>query len=206
MGWIAIAATVDNLIIAAHDDIVMLEQISAMDFGSIVKIYGLSDAELGHLRAGNLDFRIRFNNLRSTYLEPMTRPKEVVDLSLVYRRRAQMYAAMKGRFEHALNKHRSVLSHQMTVYHLKYIEACQILEGRDVVDGWVNDHAEEHGMTRLESASLIVAKHNDMVQHLRKIERLRLRHFHRLKMAKTEEDFNLLSAEMDRDFFINMLM
>lgn len=206
MGWIAIAATVDNLVIAANNDITVLEQISEMDFGTIVKIYGLSDGEISQLKNGNLDFRIRFNNLRSTYLEPFDRPQEIKDLSRIYAKRAEVFMSMKGRFEHALNKHRTVLSHQVEIYQMKYQEARDIAGGGDVVDGFVHDYATENGMELLDAANLIIAKHEDKYQHLRKIELLRLRHFRLLKMARSQEDFDHLAAELDKDFFINMLM
>lgn len=205
MGWIAVAATIDNIILAVHDDILVLETIAEMDFGTIVKIYGLSDDEIRTLKSGNLEYRIRFNNLRSTYLEPFARPPESREMSEIYSRRAAAFISMRGRFEHALNKHRAVLSHMNQVYQFKHAEALEILQGRPT-DGFVSDYARELGMDTREAAALVIAKHDDMQQHLRKIELLRIRHFGRLKSAKTKADFDLLASEMDKDFFINMLM
>ena len=206
MGWIAIAATADNTVIYTHSDIVILEQISEMDFGTIVKIYQLADTEIHQLKSGVFDFQIRFNNPRSTYLESCVRLDHVRDLGDVYARRAMLLTNMRGRFEHALNKHRAILGHQAEIYNLKYAEAKSMLAGETVTDGMVHDYAQETHMNPHDAAVLIVAKHDDRYQHLRKIERLRLRHFSRLKHAKTPEDFARLEAEIDKDFFINMLM
>ena len=206
MGWIAIASTVDNIVIAAHDDMNVLEQISEKDFSIIVKIYGLSDAEISNLKEGRLDYRIRFNNLRSTYLEKFNRSSAAAEMSTIYQKRLQIFTAMKGRFEHALNKHRSVLSHQSEIYQCKYNEAKEISSGNPIKDGFVSDYAEEVGLDLESAANLILQKHDDRLQHLRKIERLRIRHFNSLKECRTTEDFARLTSELDKDFFINMLM
>ena len=113
---------------------------------------------------------------------------------------------MKGRFEHALNKHRSILSHQTEIYQYKYDEAREIAAGNTIADGFVGDYANEIGIDLNAAANLILQKHDDRLQHLRKIERLRIRHFNALKECRTSEDFAKLASELDKDFFVNMLM
>lgn len=209
MRWIAIGATVENIVIAAHDDITLLETISEYDFNVIVKIYGLSDGEYNELKAGNFDYRIRFNNLRSVYLERTKRSQEAQQLSRIYIKRMQQMAAMRGRYEHAFNKHRALLSQQYEIYEAKAAEAKDIMTNQSspfVSDGYVKDFAEETGMEILAAATLIWAKYSNWHEYLRKIERLRLRHFKALKKARTDEEFLELSAQVDKDFFINMLM
>jgi hypothetical protein len=209
MRWIAIGATVENVVVAAHDDITLLETVAEYDFDVIVKIYGLSDGEYNEIKAGNYDYRIRFNNLRSVYLERVERTDEVKQLSRIYVKRLQQMVAMRGRYEHALNKHRALLSQQYEIYEAKAMEAKDILgdpNSRFLLDGYVRDFAEEANMDTLAAATLIWAKYSNWHEYLRKIERLRLRHFKAVKKARTDEEFMALSAQVDKDFFINMLM
>jgi len=209
MRWIAIAATVDNQVIAAHDDIVILETISDYDFEAIVKVYGLSDDEYNQLKQGNLNFRVRFNNLRSTWLEAYNRDARIVELSVIYSARIKALINLKGRLEHGLNKHRNLLTDQNNVYERKAKEAIQILTNKESpfrTDGFVRDFAEESNIDVDSAAAQILLKHNGWYQHMRKIERLRIRHFTAIKQAKTEQDFQTAAANLDKDLFINMLL
>ena len=209
MRWIAIGATVENVVIAAHEEITLLETIAEHDFDVIVKIYGLSDGEYNEIKSGNYDYRIRFNNLRSVYLERIGRSEETKQLSRIYTKRIQQMVAMRGRYEHAFNKHRALLSQQYEIYESKAMEAKDIINNPNsafFLDGYVKDYAEESNMDVLAAATLIWAKYTNWHEYLRKIERLRLRHFNALKTAKTDEDFLALAAQVDKDFFINMLM
>lgn len=209
MRWIAIAATAENDVIAAHDDIVMLETVSEYEFDAIVKVYGVSEDEYQNLKQGMYDYRIRFNNLRSTYLEPWTRDQHVQVLSRIYTARINAVNGIKGRLEHALNKHRTMLTHQTNVYEAKAREADHIQKNPDSpyrLDGFVSDYAEEKGLDIDTAAAIVSLKYNGWYQHMRKIERLRLRHFNAIKLARTEEDFKSAAAALDKDLFINMLL
>ena len=209
MRWIAIAATAENDVIAAHDDIVMLETVSEYEFDAIVKLYGVSEDEYQNLKQGMYDYRIRFNNLRSTYLEPWTRDQHVQVLSRIYTARINAVNGIKGRLEHALNKHRTMLTHQTNVYEAKAREADHIQKNPDSpyrLDGFVSDYAEEKGLDIDTAAAIVSLKYNGWYQHMRKIERLRLRHFNAIKLARTEEDFKSAAAALDKDLFINMLL
>ena len=209
MRWIAIAATAENDVIAAHDDIVMLETVSEYEFDAIVKVYGVSEDEYQNLKQGMYDYRIRFNNLRSTYLEPWTRDQHVQVLSRIYTARINAVNGIKGRLEHALNKHRTMLTHQTNVYEAKAREADHIQKNPDSpyrLDGFVSDYAEEKGLDIDTAAAIVSLKYNGWYQHMRKIDRLRLRHFNAIKLARTEEDFKSAAAALDKDLFINMLL
>ena len=207
--WIAIAATAENEIIAAHDDIVLLETISEYEFDAIVKVYGLTDGEYNSLKNGEYDYRIRFNSVRSTYLEPWERNDRLTTLTKIYMARITAINNIKGRLEHALNKHRTILTHQTNVYEAKAYEANHIKNNlnspyRD--DGFVKDFAVERNIDIDTAAAMVSLKYDGWYQHMRKIERLRLRHFTAIKLAKNENDFKLASAELDKDLFINMLL
>jgi len=209
MRWIAIAATAENDVIAAHDDIVMLETVSEYEFNAIVKVYGVSEDEYQNLKQGLYDYRIRFNNLRSTYLEPWARDQHTQVLSRIYTARINAINGIKGRLEHALNKHRTMLTHQTNVYEAKAQEADHIQKNPDSpyrLDGFVSDYAEEKGLDIDTAAAIVSLKYNGWYQHMRKIERLRLRHFNAIKLARTEEDFRSAAAALDKDLFINMLL
>jgi hypothetical protein len=209
MKWIGIAATVENEVIIANDDITILEQVAEQDFKIIVKVYGVSDEEYTALKSGRYDYRIRFNNLRSTYLEPYTRSEETRRFSLIYNARINQMQAARGRFEHALNKHRSILSQQMWIYEAKAAEASDILSDPDSPfrkDGFVFDYAQEIDLDIDTAATLVQTKYMGWYDYMRKIERLRIRHFNLIKRATTEEDFKSAAAALDKDFFINMLL
>jgi hypothetical protein len=209
MKWIAIAATVENEVVIAHDDITILEQIAEQDFQIIVKVYGVTDEEYLALKSNRYDYRIKFNNLRSTYLDPISRSETTKRYSLIYNARINQLQAAKGRFEHALNKHRTVLSQQMWVYEAKASEASDILldpKSPYRKDGFVFDYAQELDIDIDTAATLVQQKYAGWYDYMRKIERLRIRHFNRIKRATTEEDFKNASAALDKDFFINMLL
>ena len=209
MRWIAIAATAENEVIAAYEDIVLLEEVASEDFDVIVKIYGVTEQEHEALRSRNWNWRIRFNNLRSTYLEPCARSERARTFSDIYAARIDLMQGLKGRFEHALNKHKTLLSQQHVVYRAKAEEARHILAWPDSQfrdEGYVKDYAEEAGLDIETAAQLILVKHDGWHQHLRKIERLRIRHFAAIKRARTAEQFKSASAAIDKDFFINMLL
>jgi len=209
MRWIAIAATAENDVIAAHDDITLLETVSEYEFDAIVKVYGLTEDEYQSLKLGNYDYRIRFNNLRSTYLEPWTRDQRTQILSRIYLARINAINGIKGRLEHALNKHRTLLTHQTNVYEAKAREADHIRKNVDSpyrMDGFICDYAEEKGLDIDTAAAIVSLKYNGWYEHMRKIERLRLRHFNAVKLARTEEDFKKAAADLDKDLFINMLL
>lgn len=209
MPWIAIAATVDNIVIAAVDDIVLLEEVAEYDFDVIVKVYGVSDIEYAKLKSGSFSWRIRFNNPRSTYLEPFNKLEYYQNLSRIYIKRLTQLVAAKGRFEHAFNKHKVLLSQQLTIYEAKAREAKDILENIDSVyrlDGYVNDYAEEIGIDIKSAAMLVLTKYTSWHEHLRKLERLRLRHFKAIKTATTQDEFSVAETALDKDFFINMLL
>lgn len=209
MRWIAIAATVENYIVAANDDLILLETAAEMDFDIIVRVYGVSDDEYSALKSKNLEFRLRFNNFRSTYLEPITRPKLIKDLSKTYDLRIQHMDRLKGRFEHALNRYRNFLSKQNIIYSQKVEEAQSILNdatSRYIDDGYVKDYSDDTGMDVFSAANLIVTKDQNRRDYLRKIERLRIKHFTAAKILTTAEEFDAAWTEVDRDFFVNMLM
>ena len=210
MKWIAIAATVENIIIAAHDDIVLLEMAAENDFDVIVKVYGMSDNEYMSLKNGDRSWRIRFNNLRSTYLESWQQSQREVQLSQIYNRRLHALQSMRGRFEHALNKHRTFLTQQDVIYESKAAEIRDMItNGRSSVyytSGFVVDYALEANLDIETAISLIWVKYTGWKDHLQKIERLRIRHFNAVKMAVTEQEFADAAAALDKDFFINMLL
>lgn len=209
MAWIAIAATIDNIVISASDDITLLREIADYDFDIIVKICGVSDIEYNELKSGNFSWRVRFNNIRSTYLEPFEKTSHQIELSEIYKLRLIQMIALRGRFEHALNKHKSLLSQQFIIYEAKVSEAKDILSDQESIyrsDGFVKDYSEESGIDIKTAASLILTKYNNWHEYLRKLERLRLRHFKLIKTAKSSSDFQKASSLIDKDFFINMLL
>lgn len=209
MAWIAIAATVDNVVIAAIDDVVLLEEAADYDFDIIVKIYQVSDNEYNSLKTGNFSWRIRFKSLRETYLEPITKTQNQLELTATYSRRLTQLVNVRGRFEHALNKHKPMLSQQLTIYEAKLAEAKDIVanpHSQYMNDGFVRDYAEERGLDIKTASVLIITKHTNWYEHLRKIERLRLRHLTAIKKAKSSVDFAKVNAAIDKDFFTNMLL
>ncbi len=210
MSWIAIAATVDNVIIAVHDDITLLNEAAEYDFDVIVKMYGVSEEEYSKLKLGNLSWRIRFNNLRSIYLEPIIKSNHHEELSKIYSQRLLQLINVRGRFEHALNKHKPLLSQQLIIYEAKAKEAKDLIEhsmfSEYFNDGYVKDYAEEVGLDVMIAAKLILTKYNNWHAYLRKLERLRLRHLVTIKKARTVEDFSKIVSAIDKDFFINMLL
>jgi hypothetical protein len=209
MRWIAIAASVENEVVYAHDDVTVLEHISEYDFEIIVKIYGLTESEYDSLKRGEYSYRIRFNNLRSTYLEPFKRSANVEKQSRIYAARANQLTSAKGRFEHALNKHKSILSQQSWIYECKSNEASDILVDPNSPfrqDGFVFDYANEKNIDIDTAAKLVQTKYTGWYNYMRKIERLRVRHFDLIKRATTEHDFKSASDLLDKDLFINMLL
>lgn len=210
MPWIAIASTVDNIIIVAVDDITILNEAAEYDFDIIVKIYGISDKEYVDLKAGNFSWRIRFNNLRSTYLESIKKTSHQENLTKIYIQRLTQLTNIRGRFEHALNKHKPLLSQQLIIYEAKAKEANDIIEhglfSLYFNDGYIKDYAEEVGLDINIAAKLVLTKYNNWHEYLRKLERLRLRHVVAIKKSKTSDDFSKVIAEIDKDFFVNMLL
>lgn len=209
MAWIAIGATVDNIVITVNDDIILVEEAADYDFDVIVKIYQVSDDEYKSLKNGNLSWRIRFKSLRETYLEPIVKSQNQLELTGAYARRINQLINVRGRFEHALNKHKPMLSQQLTIYEAKVLEAKEIVSdpsSKYVDDGFVKDYAEEKKLDIRTAATLIITKHENWYEHLRKIERLRLRHLTAIKKAKTSAEFAKVAADIDKDFFINMLL
>lgn len=206
--WIAIASTVDNQVIIAHDEIVLLQEISEYDFDVIVKIYGVVPSEYNALKDGKFDFRIKFNSLRSTELIETEKTEHANALTEIYRRRLHHIINVRGRFEHALNKHKSLLStQQQIIYNEKVKEAEEIINNQyTTYDGFVSDYAAEKNMDLLSAANYIITKYNGHKEYLRKIERLRIRHMTAFKKAKTAKDFELAQSAIDKDFFINMLL
>jgi transposase-like protein len=209
MRWIAIAATAENDVIAAHDDMVLLETVSEYDFDAIIKVYGVNEQEYQSLKQGSYNYRIRYNNLRSTYLEPWERDARIQRLSAIYTARINAINGIKGRVEHALNKHRTTITHQTNVYEAKAREAEHIRDNSWSPyrqDGFVRDYAEETGIDIDTAAAIVLMKYDGWYQYMRKIERMRLRHFNAVKIACTEDDFKAAAAALDKDLFTNMLL
>lgn len=210
MPWIAIGATVDNIVIAAADDILLLEIAAELDFDVIVRVYGVTNQEYAELKNKNYNYKIKFNNIRSTYLEYVNnKDSRLQEMSNVYSKRIELLQSVRGRYEHASNKYKPLFPHQYEIYEQKYKEALDIINNENSIyriDGYVKDYAAEKLMEIDIAASLIIAKYNNWHAYLRKIERLRLRHFALIKHAKTDNDFTSISSIIDNDFFINMLM
>jgi len=209
MRWIAIAATVDNEVIIADDDVVKLQIITEHDFQTIVKIYGVTTGEYESLKSECYDFTIIYKNLRSTWLKPCNRTLRTQTLSQIYKARLKALANIKSRLEHALNKHRTITTQQIDVYHAKVIESKDILSNKlsDFrQDGFVFDFAQERGLDIDTAATLVLLKHDGWYQHLRHVERLRLRYFEAVKRAQTTRDFEKISADLDKDMFVNILL
>lgn len=206
--WIAIAATIDNQVIIAHDEIVLLQEISEYDFDVTVKIYGVLPNEYNALKEGNFNFRIKFNSLRSTELIPIEKSEHAMSLTDIYKKRLHHIINVRGRFEHALNKHRPLLSNQQQlIYDEKVKEAEFIVKNKTYdYDGFVSDYASEKGLDIPTAANYIITKHKGQVEYLRKIERLRIRHMTAFKKARTAKEFDLAQSAIDKDFFINMLL
>lgn len=206
MPWTGIATTVENEVIIANEDIKLLDEIKEYDFDVFVKVYNVTPHEMNLLKEGNYDFQIKFQSLRSITLQPFERSFKAIELSEIYKRRIQHLNNARGRFEHAFNKHKSFVSQQQYIYSLKVDQAKEMLRTKVILDNFVTDYAEESGLDPLTAANLIVEKHNGQSEYLRKIERLRLRHFAAIKKARTIKDFEIANAALDKDFFINMLL
>jgi hypothetical protein len=96
------------------------------------------------------------------------------------------------------------------VYERKYKEALDILENKDdsiyYYDGLVADYALETGMKIEHAARLIKVKHENAMTHVRKLERLRIRHMTAIKRAKALEELEKVHGAIDKDLFTNMLL
>ncbi len=209
MAWIGIATTTDNHIVAANDDITLLELVSENEFDVVTRVYGVTDDEYAELKSGNYQFRLRYKNPRSVYLEPWERSQRAVTISDYYRIRLELITSIRGRYEHALGRFRTILSTQPWIYEKKAEEARSILTDPAspfVKDGFVADYAAETGIDSVVAAKIIDLKSRGLLDHLRKVERLRIRHFRLIKKAKNRDDALEILAEVDKDFYINMLL
>lgn len=207
--WITIGATVENEVVIASTDNIALEAITEKDFDIIVKTYGVSPVEYQLLIGKNYDYRIRYNNIRSIFLENYNRSDHLQELSSIYEKRLEILQSLRGRIEHALTKYKPLISQQLTIYQEKGREARDILENplsKYIDSGFVKDFSLEMNLDIIAAAKLVDSKFKNWQEHLQKIERLRIRYFNAIKSAKTEDEFTQIKQGIDNDFFINMLM
>lgn len=210
MAWLPVAATIENEIVYACEDMDELQWLTEPYFNIIPKIFSLADDEIGWLNAQNFNFRIRYQGHRNVYLEKVDRKDETKQLGKLIAYKHKLYQLFKGRLEHGWHKAKSLMPELDLVYERKYKEALEILnpnqDSEYVFDGLVADYALETGMKIQNAALLIKVKHENAMTHARKLERLRLRHMSAIKKAKTLEELEKIHAAIDKDLFTNMLL
>lgn len=210
MGWLPVAATIENEIVYACEDMEELQWLTEPYFNVIPKIFALTDEEIAWLRGKTFDFRIIYNGHRAVKLESITRKEDTVKLSKLLLYKHKLYQVFKGRIEHGWHKAKSLMPELDLVYERKYKEALDILENKEksiyCYDGLVSDYALETGMKMEHAARLIKVKHENAMTHIRKLERLRIRHMSAIKRAKTLEELEKIHASIDKDLFTNMLL
>jgi len=208
MAWLPVAATIENEVVYACEDMDELQWLTEPYFNVIPKIFAFSDDEISWLKGKNYDFRIRYNGHRAVYLESVKRKEETIQLSKLLTYKHKLYTLFKGRLEHGWHKAATLMPQLDLVYERKYQEALKVLDGDQFLarDGLVADYALETGMKIEEAAMLIKVKHENAMTHARKLERLRIRHMAAIKKAKTLEDLEKIHAAIDKDLFTNMLL
>ena len=209
MAWMPVAATIENEIVYACENMGELQWLTEPYFNVIPKIFALPDVEINHLRNGEFDYRIRYNGHRSVYLEDHDRDDTTVKLSKLIMFKHRLFKLFKGRLEHGWLKANSIMPELDLVYERKYVEAIDILAFQDSPyrrDGLVSDFALETDMKIDHAAKLIQVKHENAMSHVRKLERLRIRHMDAIKHAKTLEELEVIHAAIDKDLFTNMLL
>jgi hypothetical protein len=210
MGWLPVAATIENEIVYACKDMDELQWLTEPYFNVIPKIFSLTDDEIGWLNSQNFDFRIRYQGHRNVYLEKVNRKDETKQLGKLIAYKHKLYQLFKGRLEHGWHKAKSLMPELDLVYERKYLEALEILDPNKnsvySIDGLVADYALEAGMKLEHAALLIKVKHENAMTHARKLERLRLRHMSAIKKAKSLEELEKIHAAIDKDLFTNMLL
>ena len=210
MAWLCVAANIENEVVYACEDMEELQWLTEPYFNVIPKIFALKDEEIEWLRAGQFDFRIRYNGHRAVYLEKIERKDDTRQLSKLIMYKHKLFNLFRGRIEHGWHKAKSLMPELDLVYERKYKEALDILENKDTSiyyhDGLVADYALETGMKMEHAARLIKVKHENAMTHVRKLERLRIRHMTAIKRAKALEELEKVHGAIDKDLFTNMLL
>ena len=209
MAWLPVAATIENEIVYACDDMEELQWLTEPYFNVIPKIFSLTDEEIAWLKGKRFDFRIIYNGHRAVKLESITRKDDTVKLSKLISYKHRLYQVFKGRLEHGWHKAKSLMPELDLVYERKYNEALDILKSSDSryrQDGLVSDYALEKNMNIEHAARLIKVKHENAMTHGRKLERMRIRHMSAIKKANTLEELEQIHSAIDKDLFTNMLL
>lgn len=208
MPSIAIASTIENIIIATSDNYILLKEIFEFNFDIIVKEYNLSDDNFNLL---SYPCRLKFNNIRDVIVEKITQfSQKDQELIHIYQYRKFLFDSTIGRYEHALrSKYRSLLTEQSRIYDAKFFEAEHIISFNDSPyrkNGFVKDYSEELSIEISVAANMIITKHNNEKEHLKKLERLRIRHFSAIKRIQSKYDYQTVKDQIDKDFLLNMLL
>lgn len=209
MKYIALASTIDNTVIAADDNFMLLKTVAEKEFDIFVRIYKVDDLEYQSLINGNFDYRINHLNVREIKLQVYYRSPDAINRSATYKNRITYYKLLISRLDHALKKYTPVLSHQFIIDLLKQKEADDILGNENSIfidDGFIKDYADENEIDVQSAATLIGAQYSNLKEDLRKIERLKIRYILRIQAASTMTDFEQLSNDLDKDLFVNMLL
>lgn len=210
MAWLCVAANIENEVVYACRDMEELQWLTEPYFNVIPKIFSLNDEEIEWLNAGNYEFRIRYNGHRAVYLNGINRSEEAQKLSKLITYKHRLFTIFKGRINHGWYKVKSIMPELDLVYERKYKEAIDILELKNnsiyFSDGLVSDYALETEMKIEHAARLIKVKHENSLAHIRKLERLRLRHMNAIRKATTLEELEKANYAIDKDLFTNMLL
>ena len=209
MAWLPVATTIENEIVYSCQNMEDLQWLTEPYFNVIPKIFLLTDIEIENLRNRHFDFRIRYQGHRNVFLEEIDRKEDTVKLSKLIMMKHKLFHIFKGRLEHGWNKAKSLMPELDIVYERKYNEAVDILAFLDSPyrrDGLVLDYALEMNMPIEHAARLIQVKHENAMSHVRKLERLRLRHMSAIRKANTQEELEIIHAAIDKDLFTNMLL
>jgi hypothetical protein len=208
MSSITIATTVDNTVIYSSHNMILLREISELDFDVIVREYNMSGPQIDRL---HLAARLKINSITNIEVEAIDflSPREK-ELQLIYMFRITLMENTIGRFEHALrSKHRYLISEQSRIYDAKYFEAKDILSNTYssyAINGFVKDYAEELNLNIISAANIIISKFENEQEHLRKLERLRIRHINAIKRINSIDDHTKVKHQIDKDFLLNMLL
>lgn len=206
MEWMALACTADNIVLASHRNLPIIQSACAGEFRAICKIYGVDKLYVDQLGQKNFDFKLQFISAAETTFIPHKKTNSVKLLSDLLRAKVSLIVELEERLAHGYKRFSSVVEWQEIAYKEKYEQALRIINRQAGETGMVLDYADEAGIDTITAASLIVVKNQNQTLLIRKLERLRIRHQIAIRKAATLQDIMNIRDAIKEDSFLSMMM